>query len=336
MKKHLLASALSISTVVMLATPALGQEVQQQSSYVETRLNAEGDFVTTPHGAGRENALYQAGSISKYACSIAALDLQRQGKLRLSDTLADLLPGYTGTRAGEITLEQLLRNRSSIADGLMAAVREDPQATLALELTPLEAANRFGTGYTGHQPGEAFEYMILNWAFVQAILERAADKPIARILDETVFAPAGMAHSTSFVGSLPGPDPVAPVGQVLPMPSYLVCAGGVASTPADLIRLLRYPYTDGYPEADRRALEAVASPDSHYALGGRTRYFTVEGVTHNLSWKSGSNGAFKSRAAYDPVTGLGYAVVTNEGDNGLLYDLTAGWVHDMLGVEITD
>ncbi|MBW4329800.1 beta-lactamase family protein [Stakelama sp. CBK3Z-3] len=332
--KHLASAAL----LAIFAVPTIGNARQSSAtdastpaSYVETELLPDGSFSTRVGGAGREGALYEAGSISKYACSIAAMALQRQGRLKLTDTLATLLPDYRGAKAGEITLEQLLQNRAGIADGAMIAVREDAKATLALKLSPTEAANRFATRYTDDPPGTAFDYVITNWILVQAILERASGSSIHDVLRDTVYVPAEMTHSTSFTDTLPGDDPVKPVGFTLPMPSYLVCAGGTAATPEDLIRLLRYPYTPGYPGADREALARVASAGSHYALGGRTRVVTVDGVAHPLSWKSGSNGAFKSRAAYDPISDTGYAIVTNEGDLELLQARTNDWAKRTLG-----
>ena len=328
---------LLLSAALALAAPALpatAQTAPSAISYVEAELLPDGEIVTRTNARGRANARYEAGSISKFACTLAALDLQRAGRLRLTDTLATLLPDYSGAHADRITLEQLLQNRSGIADGLMAAVRADPAATLALDLTPMEAVNRFGTRYTEDAPGTAFDYAILNWTFVQAILERASGQSIHDALRERVYEPAGMASSTSFTGTLPGPDPVRPLGQTLPIPPYLVCAGGTAATPADLIRLLRHPYTPSYPEADRRALETVASPESHYGLGGRTRSVTVDGVMHQLSWKSGSNGAFKSRAVYDLVTDTGYAIMTNEDAVDLVEQRQSDWVRERLGVTL--
>ena len=327
-----LAGAAALPAAAQTApAPAPAPTPTPTPTYVESELLPDGSFATHGSGAGRPGARYQAGSITKFACTLAALELQRAGRLRLDATLAELLPGYVGAHADAITLEQLLQNRSGIVDGLMLAVRADPAGTVALDLTPLEAVNRFGTDYTDAAPGTAFDYVIINWAFVQAILERASGESIHDLLRRTVYEPAGMADSTSFVGSLPGPDPVEPVGHTLPMPAYLVCAGGTAGTPRDLIRLLRYPYSPGFPEADRRALEAVSSPAEDYGLGGRTRVVTVDGTTHRLSWKSGSNGAFKSRAVYDPVSDTGYAIVTNEGTAELLEARAEAWVRNRLG-----
>jgi len=76
---------------------------------------------------------------------------------------------------------------------------------------------------------------------VQAILEQVASAPINEILESLVFTPAGLKQTQVLTGKLPGRDPVIPLEPVLPIPNYVACAGGLASTPQELIRLSDFP-----------------------------------------------------------------------------------------------
>ncbi|WP_161956834.1 serine hydrolase domain-containing protein [Sphingosinithalassobacter portus] len=312
--------------------------VQTTPAYAEATLGADGAFRTRAGNGGRDGARYQAGSTSKYACSLLAVILERDGKLRLSDTLADLLPGYTAPDADKITLRDLLHNRSGVADGLMAAFREDAAGLSQTELTPLDAANRFGLGRTGDAPGTAFDYVNTNWVLVQAVLEHAGGAPLEQMLQTRVFDPADMSSAVIMSdGHLPGADPVVASSPIIRIPDFVLCAGGLAATPDDLIRLLRFPYHAGkFTPAMIEAIETVASPDDHYALGGRVRRVRVDGAEHRIAWESGSNGAFKSYSVYDPEADMGYAVMTNEDDFDFIGERRDAWIRDVLGGELLD
>ncbi|MBA16688.1 MAG: hypothetical protein CMN73_10090 [Sphingomonas sp.] len=327
----------SLAGAAIAAGPS--QDAAQTSpAYVEASLDADGTFHTRAGNGGRDGARYQAGSTSKYACSLLAVILERDGKLRLSDTLADLLPGYAAADADQITLRDLLHNRSGVADGLMAAFREDAATLAETKLTPLEAANRFGLGRTGDAPGTAFDYVNTNWILVQAVLEQAGGAPLETMLQQRIFDPADMSSAVIMSdGHLPGADPVVASSTMIRIPDFVLCAGGLAATPDDLIRMLRFPYHAGkFTPAMIEAIDTVASPDDHYALGGRVRRVRVDGAEHRIAWESGSNGAFKSYSVYDPQADMGYAVMTNENAFDFIGERRDAWIRDVLGGELMD
>ena len=83
-------------------------------------------------------------------------------------------------------------------------------------------------------------------------------------------------------------------------------------------------------------LETVASPESHYALGGRVRQVKVGGEIRTISWESGSNGPFKSYTVYDPVADVGYAIMTNEDAFDFIGERRDLWVREELGGELLE
>lgn len=311
------------------AAPFAPFKADRATSYVETQLDPHGRLTTRSGGDGRPSALYQIGSISKFACTLAVIDLQREGKLSLSDSIGDLLPGYRGKAGARISLLQLLQNRSGLADGVRDAFQSNPDIA-KLSLSSVEAANRYADDVVA-PAGREFDYVLANWIVVQAILEEVAGAPIGEVLATHVFTPAGLTDTVAFSGSLPGADAVVPSEPIPPIPDFLACAGGVASTSDDLVRLVRYPYRGmNLPADDLAALVGVTTADEDYALGGRIKRVAIAGGEHVLSWQSGSNGAFKSRAVYDPQLDIGYAIVTNENANDLIDERRDAWLRDVV------
>jgi CubicO group peptidase (beta-lactamase class C family) len=325
-----LTAAIALATSAALPA-ALAQQAAEAPAqavrFSEAELRGDGgaSYRFAP-GAGFATQ-YEVGSIAKYACTLVALDMARDGLLSLSDPLSKLLPDYRGTRGGEITLAHLLQNRSSITDGFIAAYRADPASALDMSLSTDTAVERFANGFHDWAPGTEWDYAITNWIVVQAVLERAGGAPIAELLQTRLFGPAGMNHTRAFSGLLEGAD-IAPVLETLPeAPAFLTCAGGIASTPMDLIRLLRFPYRGAdFSDATLRLLETVPTPAQSYAIGGRVYHLTTpDGTRHALSWQSGSNGPWKARAVYDPVHDIGYAAMTGDDDYDVLEARRDAW-----------
>ena len=63
---------LSLLAAALLAAPAAAAT---EPAYVEAHLDSEGVFHSGAGNGGRTGARYQAGSTSKFACSLLALDL---------------------------------------------------------------------------------------------------------------------------------------------------------------------------------------------------------------------------------------------------------------------
>lgn len=280
----------------------------------------EGRVSTEAHGDHRKEALFEAGSIGKFACTIAALRLSDKGLFALDDPVATLLPELAETPIAKVTLRQLLQSRSGLADGLLPAFGRDPGAVMR---TPdaLSAARKYAAGDLAFKPGSAWSYDLVNWVVVQAILEAQTGDRIAAILEREVLKPAGMGQSRIFTMTI-GEGAQKPTQAVRPMPVFLTCAGALATTPPDLIALARFPHHGGLSASSLLALQAVATPEEAYALGGR--FQTVAGQW--LSWQSGSNGAYKSLVTYDPSSDTGFAAMTATGDSAALDAARSAWL----------
>ena len=299
------------------AFPSAAQE--QEPAYAYATL-AEGRFEQGDVGKVDPGALFQSGSIAKWACSLAAVRLADRGALDLDAPISRMLPDLELGEAGTATLRQVLQNRSGLRDGLMPAVQQDMEGTLAIASTG-EAIRQFVAGEMAREAGGEFSYDLVNWIVAQAVLEQASGEPLAKVLDSLVLEPAGMGSSHVFERQL-GPEGQTPAEAAMPMPDFLQCAGGLATRPADLVALLRFAYKGGLSPDALAEFTTIATADENYALGGRIE-------THGgrmWSWQTGSNGPYKSVAIYDPVSDSGYAAMTATGDWEPIQQARDAWI----------
>ncbi|MEN3972049.1 serine hydrolase domain-containing protein [Sphingomicrobium sp. XHP0235] len=291
------------------------------SSVVATRSH-DGTVRVTPAGALTSDTQFQAGSIAKWVCSVAVLRLVDRNKLALSDRIVDLLPGFEGPR--DVRVRDLLANRAGLSDGLTAALEADgPAAVIALDLDAASAANRFAAGPAAAPRDTRFSYDLVNWILVQAILEREAGEPLDRLMQtELLGKSAADLSATRFSSGMPALADAPAIEGNVTIPAWLGCAGGMVTTPADLVRLMDWVATAALGPESRATLVRNTSPEEQYALGGRVR---TRAGSPSLFWLSGSNGAFKSRAAYDPVSRRGFAAMTASDDYGPLEAAMEDW-----------
>jgi len=286
--------------------------VDSNFAFIQAELKTDGNTKVIVGGNGRADGLFQIGSISKYVCTLAILSMENDGLLSLDDTIGVVLPGYQGMSKSTITIRHLLQNRSGLPDLVLEAIQQDA-GLLDESIDALLAANRFAGGQEKFPAGSEFDYVIANWILLQAILEEIEGMSLNEVLETRVFTPAGLQDTTVFIGSVSGARSVASIPPGASVPDFVGCAGGVASTPADLLKMVRYAYQDAkLSESGRAALTQLASKEDWYAAGGRIRQEIISGQERNFAWLSGSNGAFKSNLIYDPVQDIGFAVVTNE------------------------
>ena len=143
---------------------------------------------------------FRAGSITKTFVAALVLDLAADGKLRLDDPVARWLPGLV-PRGDEITVRQLLRHTSGLADYV-----DDPRVLRAParrwrpeELVALAAAQA-----PAGAPGERFAYASTNYVVLGLVAERAGHAPLATLLARRLFAPLRLRHTGYVPGIVPG------------------------------------------------------------------------------------------------------------------------------------
>ncbi|MFI6540989.1 serine hydrolase domain-containing protein [Nonomuraea sp. NPDC050547] len=201
------------------------------------------------------DARYRAGSQTKLMIGVAVLQLVKEGRIGLDDTLSELLPAVAGDavvkKADEITLRQLLRHTSGIPDWSVT-MAADPDRYLFTNVhrdyRPLEVVKMSsGLPRTG-APGERFSYSNTNYTLLGMIVEKVTGRSLPGELDRRVFRPLGMTRS--YLSTAPGikgrhahsyvPDRSGRLRDVTRQnPSFGGAAGGVVSTARDLSAFAR-------------------------------------------------------------------------------------------------
>ena len=155
-----------------------GQIVFKQSYGL---ANAEHQIHNTPQ------TVFRIGSITKEFTAVAILQLQEEGILKVSDSIAKYIPDYP--HGDQITIHHLLSHTSGIPSiyrfpNLLEIQR---QAT-----TPLQAMAHFKDLPLSFIPGTDIESSDSGYIILGAIIERAAGKTYEEYLTENIFQPLQM------------------------------------------------------------------------------------------------------------------------------------------------
>jgi len=130
---------------------------------------------------------YSIGSISKQFAAAAILMLQEQGKLRLDDPVGKYIPGLT--RAGEVTIRQILSHTSGYQDYWP----EDYVMTPMLRSeTAQQILDTWAKKPLDFNPGTQWQYSNTNYVIAGRIVEIVSGQPLFQFLTERIFRPLGM------------------------------------------------------------------------------------------------------------------------------------------------
>ena len=174
------------------------------------------------------------GSVTKTFVATVIMQLVAEHRIRLDDTVHRYLPGRL--RAGrQIRIRQLLNHTSGIPDYMqyepwISAVARNPRAVIpakrlisSVAKLPLE-----------YRPGSQASYSNTNYLVLGEILERITHRRVAKLLEQRIFTPLGLASTTFESGQRPLP------------PDQLHGYDITGSTPRDVsLHRLGGPWADG-------------------------------------------------------------------------------------------
>ncbi|WP_224249371.1 serine hydrolase domain-containing protein [Hyalangium gracile] len=252
------------------------------------------------------------GSMGKMFTAVAVLQLVQDGRLRLTDTIASLLPAHPDTAlARQVTVKHLLTHTGGTGDFFGA----DYDAHAAELHTPSDFIRLFGTREAAFPPGSRWGYSNFGFILLGAIVEQVSGLAWDAYLERNVFRTAGM----------PATSPVASAGNTAlpytgaartglkPLPFYAgLPAGGGYSTVDDLHRF-------GTVLRDARLLDArhldmlttanVQAGNSQWSLGLRVDVRNGEACYGHRGSAPGVNADF----AIYPLSGYEVIVLANRG-----------------------
>ncbi len=289
-------------------------------------VHEAGFGVADPSGrAVTPQTLFRIGSNSKGITALAIMQLVEQGRVSLDAPVQQYLPWFhlaDADTSARITVEQLLYHTSGIPGSALYDSFVDPNITLQ------QYGNDLATVHTNRPVGSSFEYSNANYDLAGLIVEAVSSQSYADYVQQHVFAPLQMTHSTASrqgetriglaqgyswlfgLGPLPADDPFSPAN--LP-------AGFISSTAEDLSHYMIAHLNGGrYGSAQVLSAEGiarmhVAGPGSEnsngtgYAMGWGVG--TRDGV--HLADHTGETMRFISRQVMDLDSGRGLIVLTN-------------------------
>ena len=239
-----IAAAGAVGVLASVSTP--GRTAGARAGVADTSTGAPVPF----------DAEFRVGSATKSFIATVVLQLVGEGRLSLTDTLAQRLPGVlegNGYDDARISVRDLLQHTSGIYDYTRAIPVLDGVAGYQ--------ANRFRT-YTAQQlvaialqhapdfaPGTAAEYSNTNYILLGMIIDRVTGHSWAHEVNARIIAPLGLRH-TFTPGTFPfipgphaeaysafgGPDLV---DSTIVNTSVIDAAGSIISTTGDLARFYR-------------------------------------------------------------------------------------------------
>lgn len=246
---------------------------------------------------------FALGSASKLLTTVAVLRLVEQGRLDLDRPITAWLPDFRADTGARVTLRRLLSNTSGIPDQLNAAVGTDPALRASTEgSAPMVA--RYAGGDLAFAPGQGWDYALLNWVIVHAILEGVTGQPFAAVLDRFVFRPLAMRH-TGLVDTIGGrsaevasaySSPAFTTSKMAAVPPFAAASGNVFATAGDAIRAAHGVFaTSLLSKGMRRELTTVQWQPEDYALGGRVRLINGR----RWAWEPGKTQGYRALIAQE-------------------------------------
>lgn len=271
--------------------------------------------------------LFRLGSVSKEFVALAALKLQEEGKLKLTDPVRQWLPECPIDNPWEATdpvrLVHLLEHTSGVPDGRGPSwAHNDPKPATMAEALALEPANRF----VRWRPGSRSGYTNYGAMLAAAVVEQAAGQRFEDYVRENFFGPLEMRTASYFLTpeveraraiNYRGPDrqPV-PYRHMIYRP-----AGAISASAGDMVNYLRFHLQRGSFSGRRilsgESMDRLEVPGTLPAVqaGVTTGYGLFSEATANRGYEEhGHRGGEESALAmfgYIPELGLGRAVMIN-------------------------
>jgi CubicO group peptidase (beta-lactamase class C family) len=269
------------------------------------------------------NTLFRMASNTKPVITTAALLLEQEGRLSMSDPVSRYIPAFAEGELASITLHQLATHSS----GLQRSPIFLPDVSAESDL--VQEAARFARALSlNRQPGSSYEYSNAGYNILGGVLEAASGQRLDLLLRERVYAPLRMRESSNHE-SVADHDRMGRVYRRTNgewragwspgnAPDYAIvrASGGMISTALDYAAFLQLWLDRGRsggvqlltPENVTRATSPhVADGDAHYGYGWRIEADGVFGHT-------GSDG---TAAWVDPAKQLIVIVFTQAPSGGV-------------------
>ena len=133
--------------------------------------------------------LFRVGSVTKMLTAAVLVSLLEERKIALDEPVGTFVTGI-GPRLERLTARQLLSHSAGLIDFAHTCCAQEESA-LAAEIRGASADDYFFT-----EPGEIFSYSNPGYHIAGYIIQELTGKPYADAMDERLFRPLGMMHTT--------------------------------------------------------------------------------------------------------------------------------------------
>ena len=140
------------------------------------------------------NTSFNIASVSKQFTAIAILQLVEEGRLKLTDSVAEFFPEFRHSLWKEVRIKDLLSHSSGVPDERGYLTRE--QKIVGDEELATEYMKDLD--HLHFLPGTAYEYINPTYVLLGKIVERVTGEPFTEYVDRHIFIPAGMDRTVYF------------------------------------------------------------------------------------------------------------------------------------------
>ncbi|MCF7945353.1 MAG: beta-lactamase family protein [Spirochaetia bacterium] len=272
--------------------------------------------------------LFNIGSVSKVFTAAAIMQLVDQGKVSLDDPVVTYLPDFEmqSEEYKDITIRMLLNHSS----GLPGSYYRGGMTIKPWDEYQEAAYKALKNSRLKHKPGYMNVYCNDGFTLAEIVIQKVTGMPFTEYVQKELFDPLGMDNSRFATGSYEKGTyaGVYHQGEELPMEYMNIYgAGGIVSTPTDLVRFMDLISSQGIVNQEilltENSLEAMEKDQTQ----GKFKVIdNTEFLRYGLGWDNVSHPAIKY---------VGKKALTKNG--GTMAYTTELWVipEENLGVAVT-
>jgi CubicO group peptidase (beta-lactamase class C family) len=282
---------------------------------------------------------YYIGSTTKAYTGLACAILAQRGQLDLDASISRYLPEVTAPNAP--TIRAFLTHTSGWANNPVVF-----RTAFTGEHTPSQLVTLLNSSKT-IKPG--FRYDNLGYVVASLIIERVTGKPWQKALDELVFTPLGMDHTTAYMSeaqqwSMPKayiPNRKGTLDELhyIKNDQMMHAAGGIVTTPSDLARWLNTNLMKegggipraAFEEAQRLQTATTADRGDLKSRGYGFGWYQADFRGENALQHGGGFPGWQSFFTLLPDRRMGVGVMTNaSGPSNRVLMAVTSFIYDVL------
>ncbi|MGD1844294.1 MAG: serine hydrolase domain-containing protein [Salibacteraceae bacterium] len=267
------------------------------------------------------STVFTGASLSKPITAMAALRLVESGKLNLDEDVNQQLtswkvPENEWTATEKVTLRRLIGHSAGIKNDLWSSYLPDETVPTLTQMLAGKSPSVDPATSLIREPGSKVSYSNPGYSIIQQLLMDVSGQAFAPLIDELVFSPVGMKHS-SFLQPLPehlmAHRATGYTENLEPYPYRLFpyqAAGGIWTTPTDLAQFL-IALLDDHHKGTQTLVSQQTTQTVFKKFGGRFVFSLWDWGEDIVFMHSGSNQGFNCILFGSLAKNQGVVVMTN-------------------------